>query len=99
MRIPLRYIVCRSPTTGRRKLVDRFAAEKRMQMNNGNSPYGCDSGPLIDLDDEVTEDLELREHLEMLDGGIWENAKCECGADKVGSPRHSSWCPKFKEQK
>lgn len=20
---------------------------------------------------------------------------CECGSDKVGSPRHSSWCPKF----
>lgn len=20
---------------------------------------------------------------------------CECGSDKCGSPRHSSWCPKY----
>lgn len=23
---------------------------------------------------------------------------CECGSDKVGSPRHSTWCPKHEEQ-
>ena len=22
--------------------------------------------------------------------------KCECGADKCGSPGHSTWCPKYK---
>ena len=21
--------------------------------------------------------------------------KCECGSESVGSPRHSTWCPKF----
>jgi hypothetical protein len=24
--------------------------------------------------------------------------RCECGADKCGSPRHSCWCPKYKEE-
>lgn len=23
---------------------------------------------------------------------------CECGSEKVGSPRHSDWCPKYKEE-
>jgi hypothetical protein len=25
--------------------------------------------------------------------------KCECGSEKVGSTRHSHWCPKYKESK
>lgn len=25
---------------------------------------------------------------------IGEGHKCECGSDKVGSPKHSTWCPK-----
>lgn len=33
------------------------------------------------------------------DGKDWfgSNAivKCECGSEKVGSSRHSNWCPKF----
>jgi hypothetical protein len=24
-------------------------------------------------------------------------SKCECGSEAVGSPRHSDWCPKYKE--
>jgi hypothetical protein len=24
--------------------------------------------------------------------------KCECGAEKVGSSIHSSWCPKYKKE-
>lgn len=24
----------------------------------------------------------------------WQRPKCECGSDKVGSPQHSTWCPK-----
>lgn len=23
--------------------------------------------------------------------------KCECGSDSLGSPKHSAYCPKFKE--
>jgi|GEM_PF-2457191 len=23
------------------------------------------------------------------------STKCECGSEKVGSSKHSSWCPKF----
>lgn len=23
---------------------------------------------------------------------------CQCGADSVGSPRHSKWCPEYKEE-
>lgn len=26
-------------------------------------------------------------------------AKCECGAERCGEPRHSDWCPKYKENK
>lgn len=25
--------------------------------------------------------------------------QCECGSESVGSPRHSDWCPKYKEEK
>jgi hypothetical protein len=25
--------------------------------------------------------------------------KCECGADKAGSPCHSNWCPVYEEEK
>jgi hypothetical protein len=26
----------------------------------------------------------------------WGAPKCECGAEKVGSPGHSHWCPKWR---
>jgi hypothetical protein len=29
--------------------------------------------------------------------GYGDELKCECGSDKCGSPRHSTWCKKFKE--
>ena len=25
----------------------------------------------------------------------WESKKCQCGAEKEGSPRHSAWCDKY----
>ena len=25
--------------------------------------------------------------------------RCECGSDKVGSPRHSTWCPKHEGER
>ena len=28
-----------------------------------------------------------------------QEVKCECGVDKTGGgPRHSTWCPKYKEE-
>jgi hypothetical protein len=32
----------------------------------------------------------------MKDGGGTKTneTKCECGSDRVGSPKHSNWCPK-----
>lgn len=24
--------------------------------------------------------------------------KCECGSDKLGSDKHSSWCPKYRDE-
>jgi hypothetical protein len=29
-------------------------------------------------------------------GPNFNTIKCTCGSDAVGSPRHSTWCPKFK---
>jgi hypothetical protein len=42
------------------------------------------------------EDIELllQEYVEMKD----EELKCECGSDSVGSPIHSSYCPKFERK-
>jgi hypothetical protein len=31
------------------------------------------------------------------DWGVEEDKECECGADKCGSPKHSSWCAKNKK--
>lgn len=28
---------------------------------------------------------------------MWEKPKCECGADSVGSDRHSTWCPMYRK--
>jgi len=28
---------------------------------------------------------------------VTDTLKCECGADKIGGPGHSDWCPKSKD--
>lgn len=38
---------------------------------------------LVDFFDEDTEPFGIKITV------------CECGSEKVGSPRHSTWCPKF----
>lgn len=34
-------------------------------------------------------------YLQLLDSPVSTATKCVCGSDKIGSPRHSSWCPKL----
>ena len=68
---------------------------------NGFSPY------ILDQDDP---ELAAEQHRLATEGGFpWDDnrideevpveLKCECGSEKVGSPRHSSWCPKHVEEK
>ena len=48
-------------------------------------------------DEEIT---ELLNNIFPQNTGLEAQPKveCECGADKCGSPRHSDWCPKHKEE-
>lgn len=41
-------------------------------------------------------DFDLVQEFDRLvaEGGVHLNDRCECGSDKVGSPKHSSWCPR-----
>lgn len=48
------------------------------------SPYYQDLTPFYILDENPDRYLGL-------------NKKCECGSDSLGSPKHSDYCPKFKE--
>lgn len=66
----------------------------------GFTPY------IFDADDP---ELAAEQHRLATEGGaFWDGNKideeppkavvCECGSEKVGSPRHSGYCPKYKEE-
>jgi len=67
----------------------------------GHSTY------IFDQDDP---ELAAEQHRLATEGGFpWDDnrideevpaqIKCECGSEKVGSPRHSSYCPKYVEER
>jgi hypothetical protein len=62
-------------------------------LNNGQ--------PVVHLSNREQTDSELLEDFERMlsDGNGWNPSKpketsCQCGAEKIQSTRHSSWCPK-----
>lgn len=78
----------------------RYAVSASGGFYAGFTPY------IFDADDP---ELAAEQHRLATEGGaFWDGNKideeppkavvCECGSEKVGSPRHSSWCMKYKEE-
>jgi hypothetical protein len=55
---------------------------------------------LSELIDEMMEIIEEDDQPFVYDSECIKDdeEKCECGAEAVGSPRHSSWCVKYKKE-
>lgn len=63
-------------------LLDQIDALNGWQCNNS----------WYDFDDEPTRKIDLEKDKDS------SKKKCECGAEKVGSGKHSEWCPKYQKE-
>lgn len=79
-------------------------------INCTHTSMVCSCGGKIDAhkpecpESKVDQDLTTLQPFYYMDDspkryiGMNDRKKCECGSDFLGSPKHSSYCPKFKEE-